>query len=92
MALKDSKNTEPAVYVLQGDMIGNDPNLASGQYEMAIEQSKERGEINREAYVKYAQTYFQVPMGRDYAIKRHEEINERDPQSALAQRELAEKY
>lgn len=57
-AMKDSKNTEPAVYVLQGDMIGNDPNLASGQYEMAIEQSKERGEINREAYVKYAQTYF----------------------------------
>lgn len=91
-AMKDSKNTEPAVYVLQGDMIGNDPNLASGQYEMAIEQSKERGEINREAYVKYAQTYFQVPMGRDYAIKRLEEFNERDPQSALAQRELAEKY
>ncbi len=91
-AMKESKNTEPAVYVLQGDMIGNDPNLASGQYEMAIEQSKEKGEINREAYVKYAQTYFQVPMGRDYAIKRLEEFNERDPQSALAQRELAEKY
>lgn len=91
-ALKESKNTEPAVYVLQGDMIGNDPNLASGQYEMAIEQSKEKGEINREAYVKYAQTYFQVPIGRDYAIQRLEEFNERDPQSALAQRELAEKY
>lgn len=91
-ALKDSKNTESAVYVLQGDMVANDPNQASGLYEMAIEQAKEKGEINREAYVKYAQTYFQVPVGRDYAIKRLEEFNERDPESALAQRELAEKY
>lgn len=91
-AFKESKNTEPAVYVLQGDMISSDPNQASGLYEMAIEQSKEKGEINREAYVKYAQTYFQVPVGRDYAIQRLEEFNERDPQSALAQRELAEKY
>lgn len=91
-ALKDSKNTEPAVYVLQGDMLASDPNQASGKYEMAIEQAKEKGEINREAYVKYAQTYFQVPIGRDYAIKRLEEFNERDPESALAQRELAEKY
>jgi len=91
-AFKESKNTEPAVYVLQGDMVSSDPNEASGLYEMAIEQSKTKGEINREAYVKYAQTYFQVPVGRDYAIKRLEEFNERDPQSALAQRELAEKY
>ncbi|MCM1348686.1 MAG: tetratricopeptide repeat protein [Firmicutes bacterium] len=91
-AFKDSKNTEPAVYVLQGDMVAGDPNQASGLYEMAIEQSKAKDEINREAYVKYAQTYFQVPIGRDYAIKRLEEFNERDPQSALAQRELAEKY
>lgn len=91
-ALKESKNTEPAVYVLQGDMQSSDPNQASGLYEMAIEQSKARNEINREAYVKYAQTYFQVPIGRPYAIQRLEEFNERDPQSALAQRELAEKY
>lgn len=91
-AFKESKNTEPAVYVLQGDMVAGDPNQASGLYEMAIEQSKERNEINREAYVKYAQTYFQVANGREYAIKRLEEFNERDPQSALAQRELAEKY
>ena len=91
-AFKESKNTEPAVYVLQGAMEAGDPNKASGLYEMAIEQSKEKGEINREAYVKYAQTYFQVPIGRDYAIQRLEEFNERDPQSALAQRELAEKY
>ncbi len=91
-AFKESKNTEPAVYVLQGDMIASDPNQASGLYEMAIEQSKAKDEINREAYVKYAQTYFQVPIGRDYAIKRLEEFNERDPESALAQRELAEKY
>lgn len=91
-AFKESKNTEPAVYVLQGDMVANDPNQASGLYEMAIEQDKEKGNINREAYVKYAQTYFQVPIGRQYAIQRLEEFNERDPHSALAQRELAEKY
>lgn len=91
-ALKESKNTEPAIYVLQGDMAASDPNQASGLYEMAIEQSKDKGEINREAYVKYAQTYFQVPVGRPYAIQRLEEFNERDPNSALAQRELAEKY
>ena len=45
-AFKESKNTEPAVYVLQGDMEAGDPNKASGLYEMAIEQSKEKGEIS----------------------------------------------
>lgn len=90
-ALKDSKNTEPAVYVLQGDMQAKvDPGEAAGLYEMAITQDDERGKVNREAYVKYANTYFRV--NPQYAIEKLKELNEKEPNSALAQRELAEKY
>ncbi len=90
-ARKDSKNTEAAVYLLQGDMIGDkDPGEAAGLYELAIEQSKLKGEVNREAYVKYANVYFSV--APTFAIKKLEELNQLEPNSALAQRELAEKY
>ncbi len=89
-ALKDSKNTEPAVYILQGDMeAANDPGEAAGKYEMAIMQDNERGNVNREAYVKYANTYFRV--NPNFAIERLKELNAKEPTSALAQRELAEK-
>lgn len=89
-ALKDSKNTEPAVYILQGDMeAANDPGEAAGKYEMAIMQDDERGNVNREAYVKYANTYFRV--NPNFAIERLKELNAKEPTSALAQRELAEK-
>ncbi|MCC8071382.1 MAG: tetratricopeptide repeat protein [Bacteroidales bacterium] len=90
-AFKLSKNTEPAVYMLQGDMKADEnPGEAAGLYEMAIMQSKNRGEVNREAYVKYASTYFKV--NPKFAIERLVELNELEPNSALAQRELAEKY
>lgn len=90
-ALKDSKNREAAVYVLQGDMASaNDPGEAASLYEMAISMDDEKGHVNREAYVKYAQTYFRV--NPRFAIQRLEELNEKEPNSALAQRELAEKY
>lgn len=90
-ALKDSKNTESAAYVLQGDMeAASDPGTAAGKYEMAIEQDRAKGIVNREAYVKYANTYFHV--NPKYAINKLEELNELEPNSALAQRELAEKY
>ncbi len=90
-ALKDSKNTEPAVYLLQGDMeAANNPGAAAGKYEMAIEQDRAKGEVNSEAYVKYANAYFRV--SPKFAIQKLEELNELQPNSALAQRELAEKY
>lgn len=90
-ARKDSKNSESAVYLLQGDMKANEnPGEAAGLYELAIEQSKAKGEVNREAYVKYANTYFSV--APKFAIEKLEELNQLEPNSALAQRELAEKY
>ena len=90
-ALKDSKNTEASVYVLLGDMKAKDnPGEAAGQYEMAITQDDEKGNVNREAYVKYANTYFRVNPA--FAIEKLEEFNQKAPNSALAQRELAEKY
>lgn len=87
--LEKSKNSEPDIYVLQGDMNPN-PGEAAALYEMAIEQSKSAGQVNREAYVKYANKYFR--QNPRFAIKKLEEFNEADPESALAQRELAEKY
>lgn len=90
-ALKDSKNTEPAVYMLQGDMAAKeDPGKAAGLYEMAITQATEKGEVNREAYVKYAHVY--DTHNRPLVIQKLEELNELDPESGLAQRELAEVY
>ncbi|HBI57666.1 MAG TPA: hypothetical protein DDY12_01245, partial [Porphyromonadaceae bacterium] len=52
-ALKDSKNLEPAVYVLQGDMIkASDIGQAAGYYEQAMTYDEQAGHINPEAYVK----------------------------------------
>lgn len=90
-AFKKSNYSEPAVYVLQGDMeAANNPGEAAGKYEMAIAQAQEKGVINREAYVKYANTYFRV--NPSYAIDKLKEFYDLEPNSALAQRELAEKY
>lgn len=90
-AMKDSKNTESAVFLLQGDMKAKeDPGEAAALFEMAIEADKAKGIVNREAYVKYANTYFRV--APSFAIDKLKELNELEPNSALAQRELAEKY
>ncbi len=90
-AMKDSKNTESAVFLLQGDMKAKeDPGEAAALFEMAIEADKAKNIVNREAYVKYANTYFKV--APSFAIDKLKELNEREPNSALAQRELAEKY
>ena len=90
-AEKESKYTEAAVYVLKADMVAkNDPGEAAGLYEMAIGQDQEKNVVNREAYVKYANTYFRV--NPSYAIDKLKEFYDRAPDSGLAQRELAEKY
>lgn len=87
-AYKDSKNQEPAIYILEGDMAADkqDWGSAAGKYEMAITFDKD----NPEGYVKYADAYFNV--NPNFAIQKLEELKAQTPNSALAQRELAEKY
>lgn len=87
-ARKDSKNREPAIYILEGDRKAKerDFNEAARWYDQAITFDTD----NPEGYVKYANTYYYVVP--DYAIKRLEELLQKKPNSALAQRELAEKY
>lgn len=90
-AFKESKNSESAIYMLQGDMVAKtDPGQAAGKYEMAIEQDKQKDIVNREAYVKYAHVYNRH--NPQLVTEKLEELNELEPNSGLAQRELAEVY
>ncbi|MDE6170544.1 MAG: tetratricopeptide repeat protein, partial [Duncaniella sp.] len=90
-AMKTSKNKEPQIYVLQGDLAKNvDKGVAAGYYEQAMIYDEEAGNINPEAYVKYSNLYNKV--NSDFAIGKLVELNEKLPTSALAQSELAEKY
>ncbi|MBD5316979.1 MAG: tetratricopeptide repeat protein [Bacteroides sp.] len=91
-AMKDSKNMGTAVYVLQGDMARakNEVGPAAGFYEQAITYEEAAGNVNPEAYVKYANLYNKV--NNDYSIAKLVELNDKLPNSALAQSELAEKY
>lgn len=83
---KDKKNPYP--YMFQGDVYTDleDYGNAAGYYEMAINYAPELPF----AYVKYANTYFRINPA--VAISKLEEIVAKNPNSALAQRELAEKY
>lgn len=87
-ARKDSKFKEPAIYVFEGDrkFDSKDYNGAATEYEQAITFDED----NPEGYVKYANTYYYV--APEYAIAKLDELLQRNPNSALAQRELAEKY
>ena len=87
-ARKSSKYTEPSIYILEGDMLANnkDWGTAAGKYEMAITYDQD----NPEGYVKFANTYFNV--NKEFAIEKLTELYNRAPNSALATRELAEKY
>ena len=87
-ARKDSKNMEPAIYVLEGDMLmdAKDYGGAAAKYENAIRNDPQ----NSEGYVKYANAYFNV--NQNYGIQKLEELLAQQPNSAMAQRELAEKY
>ena len=86
-AHKDSKHQEPAIYILEGDMLVDkeDYGSAAGKYEMATRYDAQ----NPEGYVKYANSYFRV--NPQYAIDKLKEFLTVAPNSALAQRELAEK-
>lgn len=87
-AHKDSKDKEPAIYIFEGDRKAKDRDwgAAATEYEQAISFDQD----NPEGYVKYANVYFYIQP--DYAIQKLNELLERNPTSALAQRELAEKY
>ena len=90
-AMKVSKNKEAQIYVLQGDMLKTtDVGAAAGRYEQTMAYDEEAGNINPETYVKYANLYNKV--NPDFAIAKLVELNEKLPNSALAQSELAEKY
>lgn len=87
-AHKDSKHKEPAIYILEGDMLFDAKDLggAAGKYEQAITYEVD----NPEGYVKYANAY--IGVNPQYSIQKLEELLAKQPTSALAQRELAEKY
>lgn len=87
-ARKLSKNQEPAIYILEGDMLSDaqDYGSAAAKYENAIFNDP----TNSEGYVKYANAYFYV--NKNYGIQKLEELLKQQPNSAMAQRELAEKY
>ncbi len=87
-ARKDSKLKEPAIYILEGDIKydAQDFGGAAAQYEQAITFDPK----NPEGYVKYANAYFRV--NPKFSIEKLEQLNAELPTSALAQRELAEKY
>lgn len=86
-AAKDSKNMEPSLFILKGDIAYDQKKYgdAAMEYEQAINASNN----STEGYVKWANSYFYVnPV---LAIQRLEELLKLQPNSALAQRELAEK-
>ena len=87
-AHKKSKHTEPSIYILEGDMLFDAKDLggAAGKYEQAITYEVD----NPEGYVKYANAYMGV--NPQFGVQKLEELLTKQPTSALAQRELAEKY
>ena len=85
---RKTNKQDPTVYILEGDMKAAEKDYggAAGQYELAFTFDPK----NEEAYVKYANTYFHV--NPQMATAKLEELLTKTPNSALAQRELAEKY
>ena len=79
---------DPDSYIFEADTKADkkDWGNAAGIYELAFDKDPN----NIEAYVKYANTYFNV--NPSMAIERLEELQAKVPNSALVQRELEEKY
>lgn len=87
-ARKASKNNSPEVYLFEGDKLAanKDWGGAAAQYEMATTYDPNASE----AYVKYANLFTMV--NPDYAITMLKKLLDVNPNSALAQRELANAY
>ena len=92
-ATKNAKKYEggknPDIWIFEGDICAEQKNWgeAAGNYEMVFTNYDPQ---NVEAYVKYANTYYNV--NPEMAINKLVEVLEKNPNSALIQRELAEKY
>lgn len=82
--------SDPTSYIFEADMMADDKNVgeAAGYYEMAIGLDSDN--THPEAYVKYANTY--MPVDRNVAIDVLERLLKAQPNSALAQNQLAEAY
>jgi len=86
---KKAKKNAPSPFILEGDRLAKtNVGEAAGMYEMAAQFDTNME--HPEAYVKYARTYFHV--NQQFAIDKLKELLKAQPNSALAQRELAEKY
>lgn len=94
---KNKNAKEAEIYVLEGDMLrdkaiaagvddGTSVGAAAEQYSQAIFFNPD----SPEAYVKYSRVYGRA--NPTYAIDKLKEYIARNPQSAMAQRELAERY
>ena len=80
--------TDPSIYVFEGDRFKDQKDFgkAAGQYEMATTYNPDA----TEAYVKYANLFTQV--NQQFAIDMLSKLLSINPESALAQRELANAY
>lgn len=83
-----ANSKDPAIFIFRGDRKADAQQWgeAASNYDNAILYSKEQPA----AYVKYANAYFNVNPA--FAIEKLNELLQITPNSALAQRELAEKY
>lgn len=91
--IKKKFKTAPAPFILEGDRLaGTNVGESAGMYEMAAtfdHDSKTAQDAHPEAYVKYARVIFKV--NEKAAIDKLRELLTYQPESALVQRELAEK-
>lgn len=87
-AARKANKEFPGIYVFEGDIFAKDGDkgMAASYYEMAQGFDKDCVE----AYIKYCNVYFDI--NSTMAIAMLEELNKLAPESALAQRELAEAY
>lgn len=87
-AHKDSKDKEPSIYIFEGDRLARQEqwNDAATKYEQAILFDED----SPSSYVKWTNVYYHVVP--DFSTSKLEELLQKNPNSALAQRELAEKY
>ncbi len=78
----------PDIYIFEGDRLADKKNWgeAGGMYEMAANYNP----TTPEAYVKYANLFTNV--NPDYAIRMLSQLIEKNPNSALGLRELANAY
>lgn len=90
---KATKNNAPAPFILEGDRLaGTNIGESAGMYEMAAtfdHESQNAKDAHPEAYVKYSRVIFKV--NEKAALDKLRELLGYMPNSALVQRELAEK-